>query len=461
MTSVNSKIFKAYDIRGIYPEEINEGAAYQIGRAFALYLKKFESPMPEKIIVGQDARLSSQALSNSFKRGVTDEGVHVLDIGLVPVDVVYFASGSMKFPAAMVTASHNPKDWNGFKLIKSNVEFFNVLDLEIIIKNLPPKIPDVIKGEIKNENIKELYIKHVLSFIDIQNIRPMRIAIDTGNGAVGPILKSILQKLPIEYIAMNFNPDGDFPNHEPDPSKEKNNIDLINEINGGHYHFGCAFDGDGDRIIFIDEEGKPINPSIIGAIIAKSFLKPRHYGKVVYSLDVSKIVPDVVNAYGGEPIRERVGHTYIKKRLKEVDGILGIENSGHYYFKNNFYVDSGIICFLIMIYILSGQKKSLQAISGEFSKYFSISDINFSTKGGSASGGKVENAEALIKKIAQNFEGYQIDWLDGLTITTSDFWFTIRSSNTEPLLRLNIEAKDEIILERVKKDLITLIKKDI
>lgn len=446
---MNSSIFRAYDIRGIYPEEVDEGAAYQIGRAFAIYLKEFELPIPNKIAVGEDTRLSSPILARSFISGVTDEGINVWDIGVATVDSVYFASGNYHLPAAMVTASHNPKEWNGFKLMKSDVDFFNVSDLEEIIKNLPSKIPDAVKGKISREDIRESYIKHVLSFIDIQNLKPMRIAIDTGNGAAGPILKSILQKLPIEYTAMNFNPDGDFPNHDPDPTKEKNLADLRNKVKSGHYHFGCAFDGDGDRVIFVDEEGERVNPSIIGAIMAKNFLKPLHHGKVVYSLDVSKIVPDVVNAYGGESIRERVGHTYIKNLLKEVDGIIGIENSGHYYFKNNFYIDSGIISFLLIISVLSGQKKSLRAISAEFSKYFSISDINF----------KVNGAEALIKKIAQNFEGYQIDWLDGLTVTTSDFWFTMRPSNTEPLLRLNIEAKDEIILERVKKDLVALIKK--
>ena len=359
---------------------------------------------------------------------------------MVAVDAVYFTSGAHRLPAAMFTASHNPKEWNGFKLMKSNVDFFNVSDLERILKSLPPKIPGNIKGKVGHENIKEQYIEHVLSFIDTQNLKPMRIAVDTGNGAVGPILKSILLKLPIEHVT------------------KKNISDMRDEIRAGHYYFGCSFDTDGDRVIFIDEEGEIVNSSIIGAIMARRFLKQYRYGKVVYGATVSNIVPDVVSAYGGEPIRERVGHTYISKRLKEVNGIIGIESSGHYYLKNNFYADSGIVSFLTMLEILSGQKKSLSRLAAEFSKYFSTPEITFSTKGGSASGGKVDNSDEIIKKIAQNFEGYQIDWLDGLTVTTSDFWLNLRPSNTEPLIRLNIEAKDEIILERVKKDLIALVR---
>lgn len=447
--SFNPSIFKAYNIRGIYPEEINEGAAYQIGRAFAIYLREFELPTPDKVVVGQDTRLSSPILARSFMRGVTDEGVHVLDIGLVTVDMVYFASGYFHYPAAMVTASHNSKEWNGFKLVSSNVEFFPVKDLEAIIKNLPAKIPDIKKGEIKYQDIKELYIKHVLSFIDTQNVRPMRIAIDTGNGAVGPILKSILQKLPIEYTAMNFNPDGDFPAHGPDPTNERNLIDLKNELRANHYHFGCAFDGDGDRVVFVDENGEFVSPSIIAALISKYFLLGSRNEKVVYSATISRLVPEIVQIYNGEAAREKVGHTFISRRLKEINGIFGAEKSGHYFFRENFYADSGIISFLVMLQILSNEKKAFSTLVSNFGKYFSTPEINF----------KVKEPENFIKKIAQNFEGYEMDWLDGLTVTTPDFWLNIRPSNTEPLLRLNIEAKDEIILGRVKKDLIALIKK--
>ncbi len=463
MGSVNPKIFRAYDIRGTYPQDLNEKTAYKIGRSFAVYLKESEAIAPEKIAVGQDARLSSPVICRSFISGVTDEGINVWDIGLIPVDVIYFASGYFHIPAVMITASHNPKDWNGLKLMKSNVEFFPVKELEAIINSDAPVgaptlwrrgsgAPEIIaslkKGKITIEDIKTDYLKHVLSFINVETIRPMRVVVDASNGAVGPVLEAILKKLPIEYTALNFSPDGDFPAHEPDPTNEKNITDLKNEIIVGHYHFGCAFDSDGDRIIFVDENGKSILSSTVAALISKYFLLGTRGEKVVYSATIGKIVPEVVRIYNGEAVRERVGHTFISRRLKEINGIFGAEKSGHYFFRKNFYADSGVISFLIMLDILSNGKKALSTLVSQFGKYVSTPEINF----------KIKEPENFIKKIAQNFEGYEINWLDGLTVTTSDFWFNMRPSNTEPLLRLNIEAKDEIILNRVKKDLIGLIK---
>jgi len=430
--SPDFSIFKAYDIRGVYPQEINEKTAYQIGRAFAIYLKEDGSPVKDKIVIGQDTRLSSPILARSFISGAIDEGVNVWDIGVASVDMVYFASGKYNLPAVMVTASHNPEIWNGFKLMKSNVEFFPPKNLKAIVGSERKSNNISKKGEITRENIKESYLKHVFSFINIDTIRPMRIAIDDSSDTVNSMLKLVLEKLPIEYEI------------------KKGVSDLKYEIGAGHYHFGCSFDTDGDRVIFIDENGEMIKPSVIGAIMVRHFLKKRQYGKVVYGADVSKIVPDVITAYNGEPIRERVGHTYISSRLKEVDGIIGIESSGHYYLKSNFYADSGIISFLVMLEILSSQKKSLSTLVSEFSKYFSISEVTFNI--GNEDGWK------FIKNIAQNFEGYNIDWLDGLTVTTPDFWLNLRSSNTEPLVRLNIEANDEITLGRVKKDITDLVK---
>lgn len=411
----NSSIFRTYDIRGIYPDELNEKTAYQIGQAFAVYLKENGANKPEKVVVGHDARVSSPVLKRSFIEGLRNEGVNVWDLGLTTVDMVYFASGYFHLPTAMITASHNPKEWNGFKLMKSNVEFFAAKDLEVIISE-KRGVASQEKGKIMRGDIKSDYLKHVLSFVDIGAIRPMRIAVNASSGAVGSILKLILEKLPLE-------------------------------VNAGHYYFGCVFDSDGDRVIFIDEKGETVNPSIIGALMARYFLKRYPYGKIVYSATVSQIVPEVVNIYNGEAIRERVGHVFIEERLKETGGILGIEASGHYYFKKNFYADSGIISFLVMLDILSNEKKSLSILVSELSKYVSIPEINF----------KVENPEEFIKKIARNFEGYDVDWLDGLTVRASDFWLNLRPSNTEPLVRLNIEAKNELVLNRVKNDLIELI----
>jgi len=445
---INQAIFRAYDIRGIYPDEIDEKSAYQIGLAFAAYVKDSGT---EQIITGCDARISSPVLSRSFIRGVTDAGINILNIGLAPVDMVYFASGSMHLPAAMITASHNPGEYNGFKLMRKDADLMGInsglSDVKKLIEEKRPLKSK--KGLVVEKSIKNDYIEHVLGFTEYDYIRPMRIAVDAGSGSVGPILGKILGKLSVNYTPLYFNPDGNFPYHEPDPKKEKNLSDLKNEVTTNHYHFGCAFDGDGDRIIFIDEEGKYISPSIIGALMAKYFLKKNPYSKIVYGADSSQIIPDTIDIYGGKAIREKVGHTNINKRLRTERGILGIETSGHYFFKNNFYADSGIISLMVIIDILSRQKKSLSLMVSEFSKYVSTPEINL----------KMDDSEELIKKIAQNFEGYEIDWLDGLTVRTDNFWLNLRLSNTEPVVRLNIEAKNELILERVKKDLFRLIKK--
>lgn len=444
---INQSIFRAYDIRGIYPGELNEEVAYKIGRAFSVYLKENENKNVEQVIVGYDARVSSPILKRAFTEGLMNEGIDVLGAGLTTVDMIYFASGFFHLPAAMITASHNGKEFNGFKLMKSDVGSIVIDDVKNIVDKAENSGAEK-KGTLIKKDITGEYIKHVLSFINMDAIRPMRVAIDASSGAVGPVLKTILEKLPMEYTAMNFSPNGEFPYHEPDPTREKNITDLKNKISAGHYHFGCAFDGDGDRIIFVDEKGDTINPSIIGALFAKYFLKKNPYGKIIYSAIVSKIVPDVVGAYNGEAIREKVGHSFIERRLKEVDGILGIEASGHYFFNKNFYADSGIITFLIMLDILSNEKKSLSVLVGEFLRYVSIPEMNF----------RIEQSEEVIKKVAQNFEGYDLDWLDGLSVRTPDFWLNLRPSNTEPLLRLNIEAKNELILNRVKNNLLSIIR---
>jgi len=411
---INPSIFRAYDIRGIYPSDLNEETAHEIGRAFAVYLKE-NNIAPSKMVVGHDSRASSPILKESFIEGAVSEGINILDIGLATVDMVYFASGHFNLPAVMITASHNSKEWNGFKLMKSAVDFFPAKDLEIIINEEKSGVSRE-KGKVIAEDIKDEYVKHVLGAVDMEKIRPMKIAVDMKSDAVGKIFKSILEKLPVE-------------------------------INAENYAFGCVFDSDGDRINFTDEMGVAINPSIIGALMAKYFLKKNHNGKIIYSATTGKIVSDTIAACGGEGIRERVGHTFIERCLKETGGILGIEASGHYYFKKNFYADSGIIAFLVMLEILSGENKSLSVLVSKFSKYVSIPEMNFS----------VDNPEEVIKKVAKNFEGYDIDWLDGLTVRTPDFWMNLRSSNTEPLLRLNIEAMNEAVLNRVKADLVSQI----
>ncbi len=457
---INEKIFKAYDIRGIYPDELNESAAYHIGRAFAVFLLNRDEP--RQVVVGWDARLSSPVLGRAFIDGIVDEGFDVLDIGEVTTDMVYFASAKSHLPACMITASHNPKQWNGLILMAKDIDLLGqdsgLEEIKNLIaqKNWPKPVKGSgisegnavpTQGKVIQKTIIEDYLRHVLSFINSDDLRPMRLVIDTGSGSAGPVLKKLLEKLPLEYKALYFDPDGDFPYHGPDPSLKENLQDLVNEVRNNHYHFGCAFDGDGDRIIFIDENGETVSPSIIGAIMSRYFLSKIPKDKIIYNATVSKIVPEVVEAYGGEAIREKVGHTFIHRKLKEIDGGFACEHSGHYFFRKNFYADSAIISFLVMLDILSGQKKSLSALAQSFSKYASLPEINFT----------VADPKETVRKIAEKFEGFDTDWLDGLTVRTEDFWINLRPSNTEPLLRLTIEARDELILERVKKDVIELI----
>jgi len=445
---LHDSIFKAYDVRGIYPEELDESAAYEIGRAFAVFLTSRGEP--RQVIVGRDIRLSSPVLTRTFIDGVTDGGLDVADAGETTVDMIYFASAALHLPACMITASHNPKQWNGFKLMAKDLDLLGQDSGLEEIKNLAARKnwPETEKGKVTKESVTEEFICHALGFIDADLIRPMRIVADTGSGSVGPLLKEVIKKLPLECKALHFDPDGNFPYHEPNPSHDANLEDLKSEVRAGHYHFGCAFDGDGDRAVFVDENGNALSPSITGAIMARYFLAKSPGDNIVYGVSVSRIVPETIQVYGGVPIRERVGHTFIKRKLHEVDGIFACESSGHYFFRKNFYADSAIISFLVMLDILSGTKKSLSSLAAAFSKYVSTPEINF----------KVADPAKAVQEIAKKFEGFNTDRLDGLTVTTEDFWLNLRSSNTEPLLRLTIEAKDELILERVKKDIIELIK---
>lgn len=451
MREVNESIFKAYDIRGRYPSEINEDTAYSIGQAFGTFLFQNEPAFESEVVLGSDVRISSPALRNSAAMGLRDTGIDVLDIGPVTVDAVYFASAFWHRPALMVTASHNPKDWNGFKLMMKDAGFlgsdFGLGELKALIKR-----GDFLKAEKKGveekRSIVSEYLEHLLGFLDVSRVRPMRVAIDSGSGSCGVFLERLLDKLPLEVRKLNFAPDGNFPSHDPNPTREENLLELKGVLAEGHFSFGVAFDGDGDRIVFLDEDGEFVSPSIIGAILARFLLLRNGAGAIVYSVASGRIIPEVVKAYNGLAYEERVGHNFISKKLRQLGGILGIEASGHYFFRNNFFFDSGLASFLVALEAFSGQKKSLGALRREFSKYFSF-QTDF----------PLRSPEKLIDLAANYFSGFEVKRIDGLSVATPDFWFNLRASNTEPLARLTLEAKEELVLVRAKHELMDLIAK--
>ena len=439
---INPKIFKAYDIRGIYPTELNDDAAYLIGRAFARRAKAAE------IIVGSDARLSGPALKKELLRGITDEGVTVLDIGLVPIDAVYAAVGKFGYPAGMmITASHNPKEYNGFKMVLSDMRWIRGEELAQDVASLADS-PAVTKGVVRRVDLMPQYIQHVLAVADLAKIKPFKVVVDAGNGLAGKIMPLLAQHLPIQIIPLNFELDGNFPAHPSNPLLPESQAAAKEAIAKNQANFGVIFDGDTDRLIFLDEQGNFIAPDLVLLILAREFLN-REPGKgIVYNVICSKAVPETVSQWGGKPLRSQVGYVNISRVMREQDGIMGGELSSHYSFRDNAFADSGFIAFLILLQLLSQDGRPLSQIAGELKKYFKSEEINL----------EVSDRQAVIAKIKEKYSAGQQDELDGLTVEYADWWFNARPSNTEPLLRLTIEANTAGLLAQKQKELLAFIK---
>jgi len=443
---INQAIFRAYDIRGIYPDEIDEKSAYQIGLAFAAYVKDSGT---EQIITGCDARISSPVLSRSFIRGVTDAGINILNIGLAPVDMVYFASGSMHLPAAMITASHNPGEYNGFKLMRKDADLMGInsglSDVKKLIEEKRPLKSK--KGLVVEKSIKNDYIEHVLGFTEYDYIRPMRIAVDAGSGSVGPILGKILGKLSVNYTPLYFNPDGNFPYHEPDPKKEKNLSDLKNEVTTNHYHFGCAFDGDGDRLGMIDERGAIIWPDRYMILLSRLVLAKNPGAKVVFDVKVSEALIEDITAHGGIPIMCKTGHSYIKAKMIEEEAALAGEMSGHIFFRDNFYgFDDAFFAALKILEYLSAEDKPLSQIVASTPYYISTPTIQVQTTD--------EDKYGIVEKLTEEFkgEGYRVTDINGARVYIGDGWGLVRASSNTPTLVLRFEAKTQEGLNNIQKN---------
>lgn len=445
-----SEIFKAYDVRGIYGENLTEDIAYKIGRAFTYFLNC------KDVIVGTDMRLSSPKLSKAFMKGVINQGANAIFIGQVCTDAVYFASGFLKKPSVMFTASHNPKQYNGMKFSKAGAvpvnEDTGLKDMKRIIENdeySKNKIKNM--GKITKKNILKNYINHVKKFIDIKKLRNLKIAVDAGNGMAGKIIPLIYKNIPVNIVPLYFKLDGNFPNHPADPSKYGNLAELQETVKEKNCDFGMAFDGDADRIFFVDEDGQVMNSSLTSALIIKNILQKHKKQKIIHNLVVGRIVPETIKRYGGIPIIERVGHSFIKDTMRKTKAVFACEHSAHYYYRGNYRADSGMITSLIVAEIVSIENKKMSELLDEFRKYSTIEETNVEVKDKNA---KLNEIEAVYKKQSPK----KILKLDGITVEFDDWWFNVRPSNTEPLLRLNLEANSEGLMNEKKEELLGIIR---
>lgn len=447
-----SEIFKAYDIRGEYPDSLNEEIVYKIGRAFTYFLKA------KNIIVGSDMRISSPKLSRALMKGITEQGANAVFIGEVCTDAVYFASGFLDKPGAMFTASHNPPQYNGMKLCRENAipinENTGIQAIKKIVENedyLKSKISK--KGKIVKKDILKDYVKHVHKFIDVKKLRKLKIAVDAGNGMAGKIIPLVYKGLPAKIVPLYFKLDGNFPNHLADPSKSENLVELQKTVQKNKCDFGMAFDGDADRIFFVDENGNIINSSLISSLIIKNILSKKKGAKIIHNLVCSKIVPETIMKYGGFPIVERVGHSFIKETMRQTKAVFACEHSAHYYYIDNYRADSGIITSLIVAEIISKENKPLSKLLDEFRKYYTLEETNVEVKDKDA---KMNEIESIYKK--QNPKS--ISRLDGVSVEFNNWHFNVRPSNTEPLLRLNLEADSEEMMNEKKEELVKVMKKE-
>ncbi len=427
-------LFKAYDIRGIYPNEIDEQLSFDIGYALSKYIND------DTFVIGHDARLSSESLFNAFSSGIMSNGKKIKYIGLVPTDVVYTMSGLLNMPGAMITASHNPKNWNGFKLCKAGAKPIGIESgLEEIkeLVSLSKKYKE--STSISKDDIFEDYLKHIKSIVNFKEINTdLKIGLDGGNGVAGAFIPEILENLGIEYSGIYLEPDGNFPHHPPDPSSKENLEDLVDFVLTNKLDFGVAFDGDADRAVFLDDKGNIITGSMMTAIISDWLYRKNKNLKVVHNVSVSPSVVNYLLNRGVKMIRSKVGHSYIKEIMHKEEADFGGEHSAHFYYKENYYADSAILTLLVFLEILSSKGNKSSDLLLDYKFRPSSGEINF----------EVEDVLDSLNSIESSFGG-SFDKLDGLTYFADDYWFNIRGSNTEEKLRVNVEANDQEILSDV------------
>ena len=445
------KIIKAYDIRGLVKNEITPDFSFALGVAFAKFLEYEREPAT--IVVGEDMRESSPLLADAFTDGATSQGMDVIRIGLASTDMLYFASGKLNLPGIMFTASHNPAKYNGMKLCKSGArpigQDTGLLNIrELIEKGVPISNRPV--GSSRKENLLKDYANYLFAQFPKNTFkkRKLKVVIDAGNGMAGFTAPAVMAKLDIDLIAMYFELDGNFPNHEANPIEAKNLKDLQKRVKKEKADIGLAFDGDADRCFLINEKGELVNPSALTSLIAVHQLKTKPGSTIIYNLISSKAVSEVIAENGGIGVRSRVGHSYIKSLMAESGAIFGGEHSGHFYFSNFWRADSGMLAALYALTELMATKNTLSELLKPFNRYVASGEIN----------SKVKNVEKSIELIRKEYgDKYLVDELDGLTITADNWWFNLRPSNTEPLLRLNVEADTEKEMVKIRDTVLSLI----
>jgi phosphomannomutase len=424
-------LFKTYDVRGVAPRDLSPELAYRIGRALVLELDV------DNVAVGRDMRVTGPVLSAGLIEGIRDQGADVTDLGLVSTDALYFTVGKYGFPAGvMITASHNPPEYNGFKICRSEARAVSFEDgirqiRDMAIADDLPEMPQR-RGDLLTKDVLEAYAEHVLSLVDVAKIKPLKIAIDAGNGMAGKTVPVVSKSLPVEIVPLFFELDGTFPNHLANPIEPENVRDLQKAVLDNGCDLGIAFDGDADRMFLIDEQGRAVGGDMVTAMVAIALLGQHPGAAVCYNLICSKSVPEVIEAHGGRAVRTPVGHSLIKKIMREEDAVFGGEHSGHFYFRDNWYADSGVIAALTVLQLVSEQGKPLSEVLAPLDTRFRSGEINTT----------VADARGIMAAVESHYAaaGGAVDHLDGVTVDFPDWWFSLRASNTEPLLRLNVEA---------------------
>ncbi|MDQ3914918.1 MAG: phosphomannomutase/phosphoglucomutase [Actinomycetota bacterium] len=438
-----SGIFKAYDIRGVYPDQLDEATARRIGSAFAHFAGS-------GIVLGRDMRVSSPSLAAAFAEGATAAAVDVVDVGEVSTDALYFSSGRLDLPGAMFTASHNPGHYNGIKLCRAGAAPVGaesgLQDVRVLAES---GVTDETRpGNVFEKAVLDDYAAHCRSFVDKEILRPLRVAVDAGNGMAGKTVPLVFGDLPFDVVPLFFELDGTFPNHPANPIEPANLVDLQKAVRDERCHAGIAFDGDADRMFLVDETGELVSGSTTTALVAERLLRKHPGETVIYNLICSWAVPEVIAESGGRPVRTRVGHSFIKQVMAETGAIFGGEHSGHYYFRDNFRADSGMIAALLALEAMSESGEPLSRMLAPYQRYAASGEINSVVD---------DQLEALEKLKAVYSDGRQ-DTSDGLTVEFDDWWFNCRPSNTEPLLRLNLEARTPDLMAAKRDDVLALIR---
>lgn len=456
-------IIKAYDVRGIYPDQLDENLAHDVGAAFVNVLGvRVRDGGPGAVVIGHDMRPSGPDLVASFAEGVREQGCDVVLIGLCSTDGLYFASGSMGLPGAMFTASHNPAEYNGIKLCKTGAapvgQESGLREIRTMIEEGIPAFDGPI-GEVRSEDTLAGYAQYLRNLVDISGIRRLKVVVDAGNGMAGYTVPAVLSDeaglpaLPLEIDAMYFELDGTFPHHEANPIEPANLVDIQARVRETGADIGLAFDGDADRCFVVDEKGDVVSPSTLTALIADRELAKHPGSTIIHNLITSKSVPEVVMEGGGTPVKTRVGHSFIKGTMAETDAVFGGEHSGHFYFRDFWRADSGMLAAMHTLAALGSAPKdtTLSSMLTTYDRYAASGEINT----------KVDDQAAITATIEQHYiaqGGVTTDHMDGLTVDGGNWWFNVRPSNTEPLLRLNVEAKDNATMEQLRDDVLTMMR---